>query len=111
MMAGKPDIIDILYKSISKNLTDENVKTINTQIGNQKSLPIQEFVKIAKLENVVATVSIPLNDEPSITEIKISNERIYPPTQGDHKRGGGRKSRVSTRRGGGRKSRRRHNYI
>jgi hypothetical protein len=74
-------------------------------------LPIKTFVEIAELQGVVAKVSIPPNGNLSITEIKMGDNTIYPPTKSSSKSRGGRKSRVSTRRGGGRKSRRRHNYI
>ena len=109
---SQKSVIPIQYDSIQLS---ENVKTqINNKIGDNKSLPIQEFVKAAGLNNVVATVSIPSdNSQISILDIKMGDNTIYPLTQGGSKstkRGGGRKSRVSYRRGG-RKSRRRHNYI
>ena len=115
-MEGNPEFINIQYELISKNLSEEQKNTINTKIGNKNSLTIQDFVKAAGLNNVVATVSIPSGDNSqiSILDIKIGKEQIYPPTKSSGKstkRGGGRKSRVLTRRGGGRKSRRRHNYI
>lgn len=106
---SQKSVIPIQYDSIQ--LSEEQKNTINTKIGNKNSLTIQDFVKAAGLNNVVATVSIPSGDNSqiSILDIKMSNKQIYPPQQGSRK--GGRKSRVLTRRGGGRKSRRRHNYI
>ena len=101
--------ITIPYESISKLLDEDKKKSFENQ---KDPLPINDFVKTAGLQGVVATVSIPFDgSKESITEIKIGNKKIYPLTQGGSKPRGGRKSRVSTRRGGGRKSRRRHNYI
>jgi len=92
-------------------LDSNKINEINTKFPKDP-LPIKTFVEIAKLEDVVATVSIPSdNSQISIIDIKMGNNKIYPLTQGGSKSRGGRKSRVSTRRGGGRKSRRRHNYI
>jgi hypothetical protein len=104
-------IYDIPYESISDILEQDKKQLFDNQ---KEPLNFNEFVKTAGLEGVVAKVSIPPNGNLSITEIKIGDKKIYPLTQGGSKptkRGGGRKSRVSTRRGGGRKSRRRHNYI
>jgi hypothetical protein len=95
-------------------LDSNKIEKINTQFSNG-TIPIKTFVEMAELKNVVASVSSPSDksSQPSITEIKMDEKQIYPPSkqEGGSKRRGGRKSRVSTRRGGGRKSRRRHNYI
>jgi hypothetical protein len=105
--------ITIPYESISKLLGEDKKNVFENQKGQ---LSLNEFVKTAGLKDVVATVSIPSeeNSQLSILEIKIGDQQIYTEQQGGRKstrRYGGRKSRVSTRRGGGRKSRRRHNYI
>jgi len=107
-------VITITYDDEMKKqipLDSNKINEINTKFPKDP-LPIKTFVEIAKLEDVVATVSIPSdNSQISIIDIKMGNNKIYPLTQGGSKSRGGRKSRVSTRRGGGRKSRRRHNYI
>ena len=116
--ADNQNIITIPYNSIPTVLNTDQIKQINAQ--SQKGyLTIQEFVKTAGLNGVVASVSILPGDDPplSITDIKINNKTIYPldKSKGGRKSSvsrGGRKSRVSTRRGiGGRKSRRKRNYI
>ena len=106
-------VITVPYDEMKKQIPLDSTKInkINTRFPKDP-LPIKTFVEMAQLQDVVATVSIPSdNSQISITEIKIGNIQIYPPTQGGSKPRGGRKSRVSSRRGGGRKSRRRHNYI
>ena len=111
-------VITITYNDEMKKqiqLDSKKINEINAKFPKDP-LPIKTFVEIAKLENVVATVSIPSGDNSqiSILDINMGDNQIYTLTQGGSKstkRGGGRKSRVSTRRGGGRKSRRRHNYI